>query len=144
MRAFITRFGALRLALIASLALNLALAGIVAGGAFHDHGGRKGFAPPLLRALPEAARESLRKDFFRHDRDEGRDRRRDAWRRDLASAARAEPFDRAAAEAALARERDGNDKAVRRVHAALLDALAAMPLDQRRDYARRLASRHRR
>jgi uncharacterized membrane protein len=95
-------------ALVASLGLNLALVGLLAGVALH--GGPRRLTPPGLwhyaRALPEAHREALGRELRA---------RRAQWigarealrqnRRAMAAALTAQPFDPAAVAALLAEER---------------------------------------
>ena len=96
------------IALIASLAVNLAVAGIIGGTAWRwRHGGPPGSSLMIagerfLRTLPPERRQSLKDIIFRH-----RDFRWRNWRElrrarnELASAMRTEPFDRGRVEHAV-------------------------------------------
>jgi hypothetical protein len=141
----------IRIALALSLALNLLILGLV-GGALLALGPRGGDDDPRLRALglgPFALALS------REDRDGLRDRiDRDAIRGErralgasllqLRQALLAEPFDRAAAEAALARSRAAAEALQGHGHAALLDQIATMSAADRAALAARLETALRR
>ena len=102
----------LKIALVASLAVNLLVLGAVAGSMymFGRHPPRHGMGPAedfglmgLTRTLPEERRKELRKEL-REDRAELKPLVNDlrAARRDAADKLAAEPFDRAALERAIA------------------------------------------
>lgn len=96
----------MRLALIVSVALNLAVAGVVAGALWHGGPPMRpprdmGFGP-FGEALSEADRRALRRAF--HEKGPDMRAERQAMRDDmatLAAALRAEPLDPAALEAAF-------------------------------------------
>lgn len=135
----------LKIALALSLAVNLAIVGLVVGAMI-------GFGPmgdrddPRLRALglgPFAmalSREDRAGFTARMDRATLRAERRTLGEGlvSLRQALRAEPFDRAAAAAALARMRDATVTLQEVSHDALLDQIAQMPPAARADMADRL------
>jgi uncharacterized membrane protein len=129
-------------ALIASLAVNLAVIGLVAGLALKGPPERPGPEMGLWRyagALPEP----YRGDMMRQLRDS-----RDAWRMErdrlagqrqiLARALTAEPYDRATVESALALERSLLDGLAMQGTQALLGQIDRMNAQDRADYAERL------
>jgi uncharacterized membrane protein len=132
-----------RIALIVSLGLNLAVAGVVVGAAFrHMPGGHMvrdvGFGP-FTEALSPDDQDALRRRFIAQTRDIAGNRR--AAREDAAAllaAIRAEPFDPASVLTALdqiqlrTRERQATGRA-------LLGAyIAEMPAEARHAFADRL------
>jgi uncharacterized membrane protein len=131
----------LKIALVVSLALNLAVAGLVAGAALKgrpDAGGRDGLWP-YSRALPEP----YRGDLMRALRDSRRDWIADrealgSTRAELAAALVAEPFDAAAVTALLARQRDRFTALADRGAALLVEQIARMSPEERRAYAEAL------
>lgn len=143
--------GGLRALLVVSLALNLLIAGGVAGawwmhrsGPAPDHARHaQGAGGPLTRALsPEDRRAIMRRMMAAHrDRTaetvQGADARRAALEA-LIVALRAEPFDRVAASAYMARQRAAMGMRLERAQAALLDRLEAMGAARRAAYADRL------
>jgi hypothetical protein len=136
----------LKIALALSLAVNLAIVGLVLGAMI-------GFGPmgdrddPRLRALglgPFAmalSREERAGVGARIDRATMRAERRALGEGlvSLRQALRAEPFDRAAAAAALARMRDATVTLQTVSHDALLDQIAQMPAADRAALADRFA-----
>jgi uncharacterized membrane protein len=141
-----------RIVLAVSLALNLAVAGLVAGAALRNAGLIPGFAPPAARdpglgpfapALSPEDRMALRRAFaaeragvisgLRADR---------ADRAALLAALRAEPYDPAAVAALTARmaerQRDRAGIGQRLVE----ERLAAMTPEARRAFADRLEAAH--
>lgn len=133
----------LKIALALSLALNLAILGLVAG-AMLGSGSRGG--DPYLRSLglgPFAtafSREDRAGFTERIDRTALRAERR-ALGESLAAlrtALAAEPFDRAAADAALTRSRGAAEALQGIGHAAILDQIEQMTTIERRALAQRL------
>jgi uncharacterized membrane protein len=128
----------LRLALLASLAINLALVGLFVGLALR--GGPPPAPPPGLAALARALPEPERRDLVRALR-----RERPAWRDDRAAldsatealrvALLAEPFEAEALAAALAAQRTARDALTARAEAALVARLAAMTPEARAELA---------
>ncbi len=147
----------MRIALIVSLALNLAVAGLVAGAMLHGpFGGRDGrpeirrlglgpfadaLAEPDLAALGEAVR-----------REEGSFRaRRDAMRSDFdafLAALRAAPYDHAEVARLIASQQERVVESQRLARALLLERIEAMGPEERAAYADALDAdtrrRHRR
>jgi len=136
MPAFLTS-RRLRLVCFASLALNLALIGLIAGaflmrpgdGAGRSHGA------PLISAMPDDLRGALREG--RAQRDPGA--RRARFDR-LMNALRADPFDPAELVALLQDQRAIGAARAKRVEVDLISALAKMSRAERAAYADRLAA----
>jgi uncharacterized membrane protein len=130
--------------LIASLGLNLLVAGVVVGNMV---AGPMGGRPPAVelalgpfaRALEPQDRRAIARDLFdRADlRGMGRNERR-ADLAELAAALRAEPFDRDAVSAIMVRQRDKVRGLETAVEGAVLDRLAAMTAEERAGFAERL------
>lgn len=143
-----------KIALAVSLALNLAVIGLVSGAMLSGGGPRDNAAAPALRtlglgpfvfALPREDRTELR------GRIEARGEPLRVERRALGRALRvvrdallAEPFDRAAAEAAFARSRASVTELQEAGHTALLDQIETMTAEERADLADRLGRAMRR
>lgn len=134
----------LKIALALSLAVNLAIAGLVIGAMIG--GGPRGGDDPRLRAMGigpfgAALSRADRADLAaRMDRGALREARR-ALGEDLGAfraTLLAEPFDRDAAQAALARSRAETEALQGVGHAALLDQIAAMSPAERMALAQRL------
>jgi hypothetical protein len=95
-------------------------------------------APPgLLPALPVAQREAFNRDIRRLARETRATMR--AARADLVAQVGAETFDRDAALAAFARMRAVRDGLGRRADALVVDALADLPVSERRAVAQAIA-----
>lgn len=142
-----------KVALAVSLALNLAIVGLVGGALLGDGGNRDGGAPalralglgPFARALSREDRAELRA------RIEGtglelREERRAIGQslRAVEGALRADPFDRTAVEAAFTQARGMVVSLQQTGHDALLDQIETMSTAERRDLADRLARAMRR
>lgn len=148
---------AVKLALAVSLAVNLAIIGLVAGAMLSGGGPRDGRGgQPALRALGLGpfAQALTREDRFEvRDRIEStgielREERRAIGRslRAVEQALRAEPFDRAAVEEAFARSRGLVISLQETGHTALLDQIETMTAAQRVELADnlgRVMRRHR-
>jgi uncharacterized membrane protein len=134
----------IRIALAISLAINLLVAGLVGGAIL----GRTGEDAPAIRALglapfalalPREGRDEVRgrieTDMPRLRAERGRigDSLREVRRALLA-----DPFDREAAAAALARSREAATALQGIGHSALLDTLEEMTVEDRAEVARRL------
>ncbi len=133
--------------LIASLALNLAVIGAVAGFALiGGHGGRDGRAPggpegmPYFRALGDAERKemraALRRDFREHRGSRGQVT--EDYRAAL-DALRAEPFERAALLAVLERQGARGRARFLAGQRVMVDFVAEMTPEDRASYADRLS-----
>jgi len=130
--------------LLVSLAANLFLVGILAGQFTHS---RVDSIPTysirsFLAVVPEEAQETVRAAFA------GREAEIAAARGDargargaVAEAFVAEPFDRAAAEAAFQRLRQESDDLQSAVQAAIMDAAARMPVATRQEILERARAR---
>lgn len=133
----------IKILLAVSLALNLAVVGLVAGFAMRGGpmmAGRvpaMGYAMPYVLALPHEVRRdvfgAVRQDKSYRDRRE----RRAEYRRMIA-ALRATPFDTAAVEAVLARQAEGASQVQSAAQAAWLDAVARLSDAERMAYTRRM------
>ena len=132
-----------RVLLFVSLGLNLLIIGVAVGAVLRFVGPEPIRAPArspgieIVRALPP----ELRRDMFRELRAAGSDRR-GAQRRDLQDlldVLRADPFDRAAADAVMRRQGEARAGFETRLRAALLDKLEALPPEERALYAERLS-----
>ncbi|WGW05597.1 periplasmic heavy metal sensor [Tropicibacter oceani] len=138
----------LRVLLFASLALNLAIAGMAAGvvlrgGSPHDRHESRDFVTPYTRAFDERQRDDLRRALrdgylTRKDKDGARDDLTLDYRAAL-DVLRSEPFDAAAMAAIL--ERQGARTADRQAmgQQVLSTYLAALSPQEREAYAQRLA-----
>jgi len=128
----------LKIALVVSLALNLAVAGLIAGAALKgrpDPGGRDGLWP-YSRALPEPYRGDLMRSLRERRGDWIADREAlGSTRAELAAALVAEPFDAAAVTALLARQRDRFTALADRGAALLVEQIARMSPEERQAYA---------
>ncbi len=125
-----------RLICLASLALNFALIGLIAGVAISGRGGHRDAhwrGAPLIAALPESARAGLR-DGYR--RDPAAHRARFGA---LMEALRADPFDPAVLSALLQDQRALGATRAERAEAGLIAALTAMDQAERAAYADRLS-----
>lgn len=128
-------------ALLASVGINLFLGGLMAGRILKSGGEREARMPPpmarLFEHLPEGARESMQ-GAMRQRQGEMRQRAQfmRAARETVAEKLAAEPYDRAAVEAALAelRQRQVDMRGV--FHGALAETAAGLPPEQRRQIAR--------
>jgi len=134
----------LGIALIVSLALNLLLAGWLIGRFVHERHWRPSFAGMparpgdrmmewmMGRDLDEASRQAVREAMggAHAAMDQARAATREA-RLVAREALRAEPFDRARAEAAFAQSRERQMEAMRRIHAALIDGAEKLPAEAR-------------
>lgn len=140
------RWGWGRIALVASLAVNLLIAGLVVGAFLHgppDRVGRPqprdlGFGP-FVDALP---REDHRAMLQAMSREEGSFReRRMALRRDfeaLLSALRAEPYDQAVVDQLVNSQQEEVFESLRLGRDLLLERIADMDAAERAAYARAL------
>lgn len=144
-----------KVALAVSLALNLAVIGLVSG-AFLGAGGARDDGPgapalralglgPFAQALSREDRAELRGRIERTGM-ELREERREIGRslRAVEEALRAEPFDRATVEAAFARSRGFVVSLQETGHGALLDQIETMSAAEREDLADGLARAMRR
>ncbi|MBJ3761428.1 periplasmic heavy metal sensor [Maribius pontilimi] len=125
-----------RTILVLSLGLNLLVLGLVAGAWLDRRAHPSVRAEPLIWALPDADRAAIRAQLPRPDRGERRRRFRE-----LIAALGAEPFDPAAARAALTRQRELGQARAARAEDALVDRLGQMSPEARAAYAQRLADR---
>lgn len=136
----------LKIALGLSLGLNLLIVGLVAGALLSIGPGRGQDGDPRLRslglgpfaiALPRGDRQAV---TDRIDRDALRADRREMGQAlaELRAALLSEPFDRAAAEAALARSRDAAHAAQGQGHRALLDHIETLTPAERAELVERL------
>lgn len=142
------RGGWWRLVLVASLALNLLLLGLLAGGALQAWQTPAQPALAEMRALwqvlPAETRRSLRSDFQRRDGAErgiGQARQGAAMAPALPALLRAEPFDDAALASAMQAARTQRAERALRAEQALARHLAALPAEERAAIADKLEER---
>ena len=134
-----------RILLIASLALNLLVLGIVAGALI---GGPSGFGKsrgidlelgPLVRALSREDRQAIREELRGNETVRQSPRReRDAMLAELLVTLRADDFDPAAAAAVLRRQYDRTAALMGAGQGVLLERIAAMSPQDRLAFADRL------
>lgn len=132
-----------KLLLGASLALNLLIIGVVAGAVSRMDGpvrAAASYAMPYVVALER----DQRREIFDEIREEtragklpGRKARR-AFYQEMIAAIQADPFDRGAVEAVLARQRESVIGVQQVAQAAWLERIEALPLEARQAYAERL------
>lgn len=136
-----------RIALGVSVALNLLVAGLVAGAVLRDGGPRDRMLRdlefgPFTEALSREDRDALRRDFVARSggfRDMRAEMRSDFDA--LLGALRAEPFDIDAARAVLAGQQARMQSRLALGQDLLLERLAAMPPRARAEFADRLEER---
>jgi uncharacterized membrane protein len=137
-----------KILLVASLALNLLVAGLVLGAALghdRDQRGGRGEVPrefvrsPFMGALDRDDRRVVGRELMREDGSlrANRAELRARFER-LLAAIRAEPFDRAAIEAILDEQRAAGARRLEIAEEAVLDRLSAMSPQARAAYADRL------
>lgn len=140
------RSGWMRAALIASLALNLGIIGMVAGAVFKNGGPPHGEAMvrdvgfgAFTEALSKEDRAALRRAFLANA-PEFRDGRRDmrADFKDLLAQLRADPFEADALRAVLNRQQARNAERLALGQTLIFDLLVAMTPDVRQAFADRL------
>lgn len=132
----------MRVLLAVSLALNLLFVGLAVGAAMRFGGMAAHHRMPsvgaaLFRALPEADRRNLRvrsRELLDHEHE----RPPMAEAGEIVAALTAEPFDRLALEAIVARETQRRHAWITATQKAWVDQVAAMSAAGRREYAERL------
>jgi uncharacterized membrane protein len=130
----------LSIALAVSIALNLLLAGILVGRAFHRPPHPPERETPAFRGERDGNRAPLRK-LLREQGGELKEKRRAIAeaRRTAQTALEAEPFDRAALERALEALRDETVASQKIMHGAIADAATKGTPEERRKLGRSLA-----
>ncbi len=131
-----------RAILIGSLVLNLVLLGAIAGAGLNHRMaperraiGDAGLGP-IYEALPAEAKRALRREMLANLRDRGEIRQAViADTRAFLAALRGDPFDRAAAEQALGRQRDRAARMLEIGADRIVERLEAMGPEARRAYA---------
>jgi uncharacterized membrane protein len=135
----------LKILLAASLALNVGIAGVVGGAMLRDGppgGGRDFGMGPLSDALSKDDRKALRKSFVDHHPDIRGDRREMRAEFDaVVVALRAEPFDPAALDQALAAVAGRNQALLDSGRLLVAERLKAMSPGDRAAFADRLEER---
>ncbi|MFS4438569.1 periplasmic heavy metal sensor [Paracoccaceae bacterium GXU_MW_L88] len=134
----------LRYLLLASVLVNVILAGVVLGPLVSAD--RKPPPPPpgdlvagMIHALPEAAKDEMRRDF--RERRKGPENRREeraAQVRAITTAVEAEPFDPAALEAALQAFQMRTDEDLSNLRSKLIEQVGEMTPEERADFAEKL------
>lgn len=141
-----------RIALIASLAANLLIAGLVAGAMFRSPGGGHmremvdgdGFRA-LAWAMPNEHRRDLGRELFDRRAEFGATRAQmNAARDQLATALTADPFDLEAVEAAFAGQKEILTKIADEGYKAVIARIGQMSAEERAEYAANLNKRGRR
>lgn len=140
----------LKAVLVLSLALNLLVLGAIGGALWrfggHGHAGKDGgagartYAAPYLQALPREQRRELHRKMRAERPRQSAEERQAAYAQMLA-ALRAEPFDRAAAEAVLEAQGRAAQEGLKNAHALWLTQVSQMDAAARRAYADALAAR---
>ncbi|MBM3599074.1 MAG: periplasmic heavy metal sensor [Alphaproteobacteria bacterium] len=138
----------LKLTLLASVALNLLLIGTMAGRYLHHRHEREMRQMPavarMIQQMPEDARQGMQAAMGQR---QGELRQRQQaireQRRAVAERFAAEPFDRAAAEAAFAELRQRQQDARAIFHNGLIEAVAGMPAERRKQIAEFVGGRSR-
>ncbi|MGQ0610678.1 MAG: periplasmic heavy metal sensor [Paracoccaceae bacterium] len=140
--------GGMKWLLAASLAVNLAVAGLVIGAAMHGGFSGRGGMPrdmhfgPFSDALPAGDREALARTLFERAPDMREMHRFMRQDLDLIIAALAkEPFDPAALDSALTAQARRVTDALSLSQQALKELLLAMTPQERQAFAKRLATR---
>lgn len=143
MKRFASSLRFLRIALAISVALNLAVLGVIAGAAFkgppRDDPGRNFAFGPFTGALTPGDRKHLR-EAFRAQAPEYRDSWRD-MKADFGQALgllRATPYDPAAFEALLARQQDRGYRMMALGQRLIASHVASLSPEDRADFADRL------
>jgi len=131
-----------KIVLTLSLAINLLIAGVVAGfalrgGPLGGKGPSMGYAMPYVIALPPEDRRDVF-EAVRNNRDlPGRGARRGVYR-DMISTLQTTPFDRAAVETLLDRQAAGVEAVQAVAQGTWLDKIDKMSDAERADYAERV------
>lgn len=116
----------LSILLVASVSVNLAVAGLMIGHRMRGGGPPGGMPDRLLGLVPEGLRPGIHEAM--HPRDPAVREQMDALRqarRDAVEALRARPFDRTAAEAAFASLRGETSRAQEKLHQTIIDRMQA-------------------
>ena len=138
------RWGWARVVLIASLALNLAVVGVVAGAAWRFGGDRydrraSDFSVPYIRALSPADRRAIGKELRRAQGHETTGKAaRGARFEQMSEALRAEPFDLARVEELSLQQRSAVNARLSAAQEIWLSYVAQMTPNERAAYADRL------
>lgn len=126
--------------LVASLGLNLLVAGVLLGAVLRFRGDHvdvpPGFGPALFRALPENGRRALRGELFDEHRRGARQRAQDFA--ELGEALRAVPFDPATVEDVLEKQAANTASIQSNLQKKWLSRVARMTDAERKAYADRL------
>ena len=141
-----------RWALFLSLALNVLLIGVIAGGAIADMRHQKARATEavarapnmraLMESLPPARAAEVRSRVVETWRSAQAERQAARQARvEVARIAGAEPYDEAAARAAFAKMRQADAAVASRFHDVVADSMASMTVAERRAMLRQLAQR---
>lgn len=135
----------LKILLAVSLALNLGIAGLVGGVMLRDgppRGGKDFGLGPLSEALSHEDRKALRKSFVeRHPDIRGDRKEMQAEFAAVVAALRAEPFDPAALDQALAAVAARNQTLLDSGRLLVAERLKAMTAEERAAFAERLEKR---
>ena len=132
----------IKIVLALSLAVNLCIAGLVAGvilrgGPLAGRAPAMGYAMPYVLALPRDLRREVFGAVRNDDSLPDRRARREEYR-DMINAMRATPFDVAAVEAVLLRQAEGVSRVQAAGQAAWLEAVTSLSDDERAAYSQRM------
>ncbi|MEQ3709499.1 MAG: periplasmic heavy metal sensor [Tateyamaria sp.] len=132
----------IKIVLALSLALNLCIAGLVAGfvlrgGPMAGRAPAMGYAMPYVLALPRELRRDVFKAVRNDDSLPDRRARREEYR-DMIKALKVTPFDAAAVEAVLLRQGDGVSRVQTASQAAWLEAVSGLSDEERAAYTDRI------
>jgi len=138
----------LKILLMVSLGINLLIAGMVVGNALNNKPGRPPSADTvafLAFALPKEHRDALRAQLISRRAELRANRAALAdMRRQMIVALEAEPFEMAAVEAILQRQRDLFLELGRLAHSALLERIEMLTPEERASYVESLKNNERR
>lgn len=134
-----------------SLALNLLIAGIVAGALMRFGGGdhprsRVNYALPYVQALPASDRRAVMRAIRREGREGGQSghEARKSLYEDMLAALRADPFDPETAEQLLERQARASARIQSLARTVWLERVAMMSAEERQAYADRIEATLRR
>ena len=124
-----------------SLALNLAVVGVIVGALLRDDGPRRGpgglnHAMPYMRALPPEDRKSIRQAMRSGSQHPGMSRR--ALHTQMIEALKADPFDASRVQDIVQAQLDEGLRSLGAVQQAWLDHVTEMDAQSRRMYADRI------
>lgn len=139
--------GWMKILLGVSLAANMVFVGLMGGKLLHDGKRERRGDPPgaFLAALSEERAEEVRAHFkeMREQRRASRSGMRESWAK-VREAVKADPFDKAALEAALDAISDARDASSRARYAKMATFMASLSTEERRAFSDAMAERWKR